>query len=184
MLDVETRKERPPFVRFEKVAVEDAAASRSAGRYIARDVDFALVTPPYSKDVFKQEVKDYLESMKRERDAGRFPPEWLTHIERAYAEWQRGNEIPLNGTPIKGWGLISPAQQENLIRLNILTVEDLAAMNEEKHAEGNAAMASANHSHFARPSPSTTSGTPRTRRRSRSAASAATSPPTPAACAA
>lgn len=131
MLDVETRKERPPLVRFEKVAVEDVPASRAAGRYVARDVDFALVTPPYSKDIFKQEVRDYLDSMKRERDAGRFLPEWFAHIERAYAEWQRGNEIPLNGTPVKGWGLISPAQQENLIRLNILTVEDVANMNEE-----------------------------------------------------
>jgi polyhydroxyalkanoate synthesis regulator phasin len=39
--------------------------------------------------------------------------------------------MPLNGEPIKGWGVISPAQQANLIAINILTVEDLAAVNDE-----------------------------------------------------
>lgn len=132
MLDMD-RKERPPYVRFEKVAIEDVPASKVAGRYVAKDVDFALVTPPYSKDIFKQEAKDWLVEMKRAVDAQRLPPEWYKMFVDAYDAWQRGQEVPLNGTAIKGWPVIGPAQQENLIRLGILTVEDLASMNAEGH---------------------------------------------------
>jgi hypothetical protein len=39
--------------------------------------------------------------------------------------------MPLDGEAIKGWGVISPAQQANLIAINIRTVEDLAAVNDE-----------------------------------------------------
>ncbi len=37
----------------------------------------------------------------------------------------------MNGTPIRGWGVLSPAQQEAIIHNNVLTVEDLATLNEE-----------------------------------------------------
>jgi len=130
MLDMD-RKERPPYVRFERVAVEDVPASKAAGRCVMKDVDFALVTPPYSKDIFKQEAKDWLVEMKRAMDAQRLPPEWYKMFVDAFDAWKKGQEVPLNGTPIRGWGVISPAHQENLIRLNILTVEDLASMNAE-----------------------------------------------------
>ena len=36
----------------------------------------------------------------------------------------------MSGTPIKGWGVISPAQQASLIHMNCKTVEDLAEINE------------------------------------------------------
>ena len=39
--------------------------------------------------------------------------------------------MPVNGTPIRGWGVISPAQQETLIKMQVLTVEDLSLMNDE-----------------------------------------------------
>jgi hypothetical protein len=125
------RKERPAYVRFERRAVEDKAAGRAAGKFVAKDVDFALVTPPYSRDVFEQVASKWLEQMKREVSSGRLPREWYERYEDSYERWKRGEDMPLNGTPIKGWGVISPAQQKNLTTMNILTVEDLAAANDE-----------------------------------------------------
>ncbi len=125
------RQARPAYVRFERVPVEDKPASLQAGRYVAKDVDMALITPPYSKDIFKTKVKDWFEQMKQDVQSGRMPEEWAQSYRKAYQMWQNGQEIPLNGTAIKGWGVISPAQQEMLLRINILTVEDLAQVTEE-----------------------------------------------------
>jgi len=128
MLD---RKERPAYVKFIREAIEDKAASQSAGHYVARDVDYACVTPPYSKDVFKQKVDVWFADLKQQVANGRIPQDWLEQYQEAYRRWQNGQEVPLKGTPIRGWGVISPAQQETLIRLNILTVEDLRDVNDE-----------------------------------------------------
>lgn len=125
------RKDRPAWVRFERVAIEDPVASRAAGHYVAKDVDYALITPPYSKDVFKIKVSQWLVNLKQDVQNDRLPQQWADQYTEAYRRWQNGQEIPLNGIPIKGWGVISPAQQETLIRLNILTVEDMAACNDE-----------------------------------------------------
>ena len=129
--DVLDRTERPPYVRFERIAVEDKAASLREGRYVAKDIDMALVTPPYSKDIFKQKAGDWLKEMRRQVQMQRMPQEWSTHFEKQYEAFQNGQTVPLVGTAIRGWGVISPAQQENLIRMNILTVEDLAVINDE-----------------------------------------------------
>ena len=125
------RKDRPAYVRFERVPVEDPVASRAAGHYVAKDVDYALITPPYSKDIFKIKVAQWLVNLKQDVQNDRLPQQWADQYIDAYKRWQNGQEIPLSGTPIKGWGVISPAQQETLIRMNILTVEDMAACNDE-----------------------------------------------------
>ena len=125
------RKERPASVKFERVAVEDKAASATAGRYVAKDVDMAFITPPYSRDIFKMKVTDWLTNMRQDVANGRMPEEWAQNYRKAYDAWKNGQELPLNGTPIKGWGVISPAVQEELLRLNIRTVEDLAKVTDE-----------------------------------------------------
>ena len=125
------RKERPAYVRFETVAVENKSASLSSGHYVGRDVDYALITPPYSKDVFKIKVEQWKLNLAQDVTNGRLPQEWADDYLNAYKRWKSGQEIPLNGTPIKGWGVLSPVQQETLLRMNVLTVEDLAAINDE-----------------------------------------------------
>lgn len=128
---VTERKERPAHVRFERVAKEDKAASLEAGHYVAKDVDYALITPPYSKDEVRVKVTQWIENMQQDVRNERMPAEWQEFNLKAYRAWQNGQEIPLNGTPIRGWGVISPAQQETLIRMMVLTIEDLAAINDE-----------------------------------------------------
>ncbi len=120
-----------PLVRFERRAMEDKAASRAAGHYVARDVDFALVTPPYSKDVMLHKLPAWFEQLEMDVQKGRVPREWVEKVKKAYDFFKKGQEVPLDGVPIRGWGIISPAQQETLIKMGILTVEMLAGINEE-----------------------------------------------------
>jgi hypothetical protein len=129
--DMMERKERPPFVKFVRVAIDDHEETRKQGHYVAKDVDFVNVTPAYSKDVFKAPVVEWFGTLENDVRNERFPQQWLDMFKDHYSKWCNGQEIPLNGTAIKGWGVISPAQQETLTRMNILTVEDLAAINDE-----------------------------------------------------
>jgi hypothetical protein len=102
-----------------------------SGRYMAKDVDFALITPPYSKDVVEQRVDKWFDKLAIDIKNNRIPAQWVEGYRASYQAWKRGEEMPPEGTAIKGWGVISPAQQENLIRINVLTVEDLAVINDE-----------------------------------------------------
>jgi len=120
-----------PYVRFERMAVEDPQASLAAGLYVARDVDYAKITPPYSKDIFTTKVTSWKEQMKVDAANGRIPSEWVAKYHAAYEAWLTGQELPLEGTPIRGWGVCSPAQQETLIKMHVLTVEQLADMTHE-----------------------------------------------------
>jgi hypothetical protein len=125
------REDRPAYVRFERVGIEDTAETLKQGVYIARDVDMALITPPYSKDVMKYKVSAWFDILDQDMRNGRIPAEWVNNYKKQYAAFKTGQEMPLNGSPIRGWGIISPAQQDMLIKMHILTVEDLAAANDE-----------------------------------------------------
>lgn len=129
--DVLERKEQASFVRFERRPVEDVVKSREQGIYVAKDVDFALITAPYSRDVFIAEWAEWIGQQERDCQAERIPRVWVDKYKAAYTAWKNGQELPLDGTPIKGWGMISPAQQETLIRMQILTVEIAAGMTDE-----------------------------------------------------
>lgn len=129
--ELSDREERPAYVQFERRTIEDKQASIREGRYVAKDVDFALVTPSYSKDCVEYKVEQWLANIERNLRDERIPQKWADLWREAYKRWKAGQEIPLNGTPIKGWGVISPAQQAMLIAMNCLTVEDLAMANDE-----------------------------------------------------
>lgn len=122
---------RPSYVKFERKAVEDRTASLAAGHYVAKDVDFAVITPQGSKDKIERVVADWFVQMQQQVKEGRLPEDWFQQYKAAYGYWQKGQEPPLNGTPIRGWTVLSPAIQENVIHANILTVEDLAQINDE-----------------------------------------------------
>jgi len=125
------KQEIKPFVRFERVAFEDKRASLMAGHYVAKDIDMAYVTPPYSKDIMKYKVESWFVQLEQDLKNRRISQEWVNDYKKSYQYWLKGQELPVDGTPIKGWGIISPAQQETLIRMNVLTVEQLAAINDE-----------------------------------------------------
>lgn len=125
------RKERPAYVTFHREAKEDKAEGLRQGKYVAKDVDYVHITPAYSKDIIIKKVSDWFDKLEGDIRNSRIAPEWVKSYKDQYAAWQNGQELPPVGTAVRGWGVISPATQEMLIRINILTVEDLAHMNEE-----------------------------------------------------
>lgn len=127
----EIAAERPPYVRFERRAQEDRAASIEAGHYVSRDIDFALITPMGSKDCIHRICSEWFENLTQQCQEGRFKIEWLGAFKASYAAWKEGKELPVSGTPILLWPAISPAQQEAILGARIRTVEDLAIANEE-----------------------------------------------------
>lgn len=122
---------RPPYVMFEVKSEEDRAASLEAGHYVAKDVHYAIITPQGSKDRFERRVDEWLEACAQSVSEKRLPDAWYNHYKAIYAAWKADQAMPLNGTSIKNWSVLSPAQIETLTRLRILTIEDIAAANEE-----------------------------------------------------
>lgn len=119
-----------PYVRFEVRPVEDRAASIEAGHFVAKDVTYAIITPPGSKDELEKEAEAWLRDTKYAVDEDRVPATWLQHYKSLYTEFKEGNELPESGTPIRTWPVLSPAQIANVVAANIRTVEDLANANE------------------------------------------------------
>lgn len=125
--------ERPPYVRFELGTAEDRNASIEQGRYIARDVERVIIMAAGSKDTVEHDAIPWLAGI--EERARKYPPEynpeWAAYFRAAYNAWKEGQEAPVNGTSIRAWALLSPAQVQNLTSCRVLTIEDLAAANEE-----------------------------------------------------
>jgi hypothetical protein len=131
MLNYQPKEERPPYARFTREAVKDKRATLEAGQVVYRDVDYIHLTPIGSKDTVIHEVVAWLQDKARMVENGRFSAKWLEDFRAAYAMWQQGEELPLNGTPVKNWGAATPAEVATLIELNLRTVEDLAQAPEE-----------------------------------------------------
>lgn len=120
--------ERPPYLSFFYKAVEDRAESIKQGHYVTKDVAFVKVTRPGARDTSEFEVDTWLKSVAANVAAGRCPNTWLGSFERAFKAWKSGEELPVDGTPLKTWPVLSPAQRENAIHnAGFRTVEDLAA---------------------------------------------------------
>lgn len=128
---VEVAAERPPYVTFEVRAIEDRNASIEQGHYVAKDIDFALITPAGSKDRVERIVSEWFAKLDEGVRSQRVNPAWPAAFKEAYKAWKEGREIPVDGTPILTWPLLSPAQVKTLIDCQIRTIEDLAASNED-----------------------------------------------------
>lgn len=130
-MSIDLQEARPAYVRFEKRPVEDRTATIANGHYTTRDVEMALITPPYSRDCVEKEVKDWFADLDQQVQNQRIPPRWRDGYRAQYEAWKKGEEIPVDGVPIKGWAMLSPSQQANLLIIGVRTVEDLAQMNDE-----------------------------------------------------
>jgi len=130
-VEINIAEARAPYVTFERRAVEDRAASIAQGRWVTKDVDFAIITPPGSKDQIERVVEEWLTHIEQESRVGRFPTEWVKAYKFAHSEWKEGREIPVDGTPVANWAVPSPAQIDSMRQLKIRTVEDMAQANED-----------------------------------------------------
>lgn len=122
---------RPPYVRFEVRAVEDREASIEAGHFVGKDVTFAIVTPTGSKDQVEREAAEWLKNIEAGVQQERIPGFWLTAYTKALEDFNNAQETPEFGTAVKDWPGASPSQVKLLIDINVRTVEELAAANEE-----------------------------------------------------
>jgi hypothetical protein len=131
MFDDSILAPRPPYITFERRAVEKRKLIEEGGESFYVDVDFALVTPHGSKDVLEKIVDEWFPRLTEECRQGRFSPTWLNAYKEAYSAWKNDQEPPLNGTSIKMWPAASPAEIKQLVAVRVLTIEDLATANEE-----------------------------------------------------
>lgn len=120
-------------VRFERKAEEDHRAGSTNGIVPTKDVEWAIITPPFSNGNSEVEKKaiPWLADCRQKAKNGQMDPRHVDLYQRQYDAWKQGLEVPLDGTPIRGWSMLTPAQQENCIRLKILTVEYLAQANDD-----------------------------------------------------
>lgn len=127
----EIAEARPPYVTFEYRAVEDRSAAISSGQYKAKDVAFAIITPQGSRDRIERVADEWFEHLTEQVSQGRFEPAWLEAYKASFKAWKESREPALNGTDVRNWPALSPAQCKTLLDLNVRTVEDMAAANEE-----------------------------------------------------
>lgn len=120
-----------PYVTFKTETIEDVKRTKAEGRMCFKDQDYAVSTVPGDKGNNIYAIEAFFEKKEAEMQNGRIHPEWLRKWRADYELYKQGKEIPLDGTPIKGWKLLSGAQQEELIRLNVRTVEALANLNDD-----------------------------------------------------
>lgn len=121
-------QERPPHVEFELRPVEDREASIQAGQKIMKDQEYALIYPRGGKDKVRKIVPST-------PVPGTFPSpdyqEFTAKFGKQYEAWKQGLEIPVEGTDLRVFPLLTPAQIENCRTFHIFTVEQLAEASEE-----------------------------------------------------
>lgn len=125
---------RPPFVEFKQIPKHDPHKSEELGYRVTKNVDMAFIMQPGSKDCVEIEATKWLESIKRKLlDAApdAYPQDWVDGFRKKYEMWKEGLDAPLNGTSIREWPALSPAEVENFIACRVMTIEDVAAMTEE-----------------------------------------------------
>lgn len=122
---IEAITDRPPYVVFEMRDIEDRNASIAAGHYVGKEVAFATISRPGSRDTLDKEAKVWLAELKARKD---IPMNWYPSFKQTFEMWEKGETGAVNGTPIKGWTMLGSAAQKTLLAAGILTVEDLASV--------------------------------------------------------
>lgn len=122
----------PNYVYFKLEPVENKLETLKQGKWVGQDVEYVHIVVAHSegKEERVKKVSTWLEQLRLDVIQQRIPQDFYDRYVAVYQAWKNGQEMPLQGTPIKGWGILSPAQQEGLIHAKILTVEQLAETNE------------------------------------------------------
>lgn len=131
---------RPPYIEFQRRAVEDRTRTLETGVYSTKDVDFIIIVPHGSegKTRIEQEYTMWLQKIKPQTGprggqwdghyevASRFAPEWVVQIETSYEKWKKGEDMDVEGIPLKNWPAISPGQLRSCLDMHLQTVEALS----------------------------------------------------------
>lgn len=122
---------RPPYVRFEQRAEEDRNETIKQNKLVLKDVDYVNILTAGSKDTVEKPAQEWLDHCEQMAGKGKWPQEWITAHRKMYQDWKAGLEVVPIGFSVRQWPAISKAQAENLVIAGVLTVEDLAAANEQ-----------------------------------------------------
>jgi hypothetical protein len=115
------------YVEFELRPEEDREASIAQGMPVFKDVEYAVITMPGGGLVVDKVISDELLREWKHGNGNRKPPSPFAH--NAYEEWKDGREISVNGSDLKNWPGVTPAQLKMCLAAVIRTVEDLADAN-------------------------------------------------------
>ena len=126
MVDMLTPETHGFYIEFELRPSEDREATIKAGHPVFKDVEFAVITMPGGGLVVDKVVDDALLD-EWQRGSGRKPPS--PFAVRAYEAWKQDLEIPVNGTDLKNWPGVTPAQLKTCQMATVRTIEDLANCN-------------------------------------------------------
>ena len=118
--------DRPPYVQWETRAIEDRSASLAAGHYVAKDVDYAVIMRPGSRDKLEKEAIVWLSELRAKDQKNEIPPTWFPAFQASFKAWKDGEEEPVNGTSVKLFPVLTPSQLKTLQSAGIKTIEGLA----------------------------------------------------------
>jgi hypothetical protein len=107
--------DRSLSVRFSMQSRIDHQATEKEGRPIHKDVEFITILIPGDKTLT-------INRPVRKSDMARFPTQ--------YAAFKAQRGAVVTGTPLSGWPLITESQRRELEYFNIVTVEQLADVND------------------------------------------------------
>jgi|TARA_R110002051_G_scaffold269963_2_gene330262 hypothetical protein len=127
MVEMMAQERHGFYVEFELRPEEDRDQTISQGMPIFKDVEFAIITMPGGGLVLDKVINNELLDEWKHGDKRRKPPSpFALH---AYEAWKEGREAPVNGTDLKNWPGVTPAQLKTCQNATIRTVEDLAEAN-------------------------------------------------------
>lgn len=124
-------EEYPPFVTFEKIAVEDRAASEQMGYLMTKDVNMAYIMQRGSRDRVEKIAEEWLSQIQKQSLDGRYNSIWVEGYKKKFEMWKQGMEQEVSGSNIKNALFLTPAQINNYINGGVLTLEDLVNLSEE-----------------------------------------------------
>lgn len=104
------------FPRFYRDKAENGFKSAQEGRPVYDDVEMVeIIIPGQNQSIATERVKQHHKE--------RWPSQ--------YAAWKAGLEAVHDGSPLELWPPLTPAQIANLKALNVHTVEQLAAVDDQ-----------------------------------------------------
>ncbi len=130
-MEIGVLKARPPHLRFIARAIEDRNASIEAGHPVFQDIDHVVLTPQGSRDSVEKPVKEWLAQTNEQVREERLPADWAEKFHSAYEHWKRGEAVPVEGSALANWPIITPGELLACKGLHILTIEDLAQANDQ-----------------------------------------------------
>jgi len=127
MVDIMPEEKHGFYVEFELRAVDDREQTVKAGHPVFKDIEVAIITMPGGSLVVDKVVTDELLREWKTGIPGRKPASPFAIS--AYEAWKDGREAPVNGTDLRNWPGVTPAQLKMCQGCTIRSVEDLAAAN-------------------------------------------------------